>query len=65
MAGMRDPAAALDCYVRVEQPRAAQAAILENEVRFLELNRHLRMSSCLVALTTQHSARLKRAQAIQ
>lgn len=38
MAGMRDPAAALDCYVRVEQPRAAQAAILENEVRLLELN---------------------------
>ena len=62
---MRDPAAALDCYVRVEQPRAAEAAILENEVRLLERNRRYRMSSSLVAITTQHSACLKRAQAIQ
>lgn len=31
MAGNRD-SGALDCYVRVEPPRAAQAAILENEV---------------------------------
>ncbi len=32
MAGGKEPAP-LDCYVRVEPPRAEQAAILENEVR--------------------------------
>lgn len=36
MAGSRDPGA-LDCYVRVEPPRAAQAAILENEVSLTPL----------------------------
>ena len=35
MAGMGDTAL-LDCYVRVEEPRALQAASLVNEVRSLD-----------------------------
>ena len=54
MAGMRDSALP-DCYVRAEEPNAAEAAILVNEVRSLHLHTLAITNGWLVVLPIQCS----------